>query len=351
MKIGIIGYSLSGKTTVFNTLTGMHARADGFHSAGKETNVGRIQVPDQRIEFLSRVFKPEKTVPAEINFVDIAGFTESSGGKSGFAPQDLAWMRQVEAFTYVVRAFRNEAVVHPLGRIDPAGDIAGLDGELALADLMVIEKRLSRLAREGKKDSPEYDILGRCQDILEQGDVLREHTFGKEEFKILTNFQFLSLKPRLVLVNTGEEQIDLDPVLAERFGLGIIAFCAKVEQEITELPQEEQQEFLEALGIDRPARDKFIRAAYELCDLICFFTVGSDEVRAWTIEEGTGAQAAAGKIHTDMERGFIRAVVVSWEDFSAEPDMHRMKESGKLRLEGKTYRVADGDIIEIRFNV
>ena len=349
MKIGIIGYSLSGKTNVFNTLTGQHARADGFHAADKKTNIGRIQVPDERLEALSNIFKPKKTTSVEINFVDMAGITES-GGKSGFTAEELGWMRTVDAFTYVVRAFENEAVQHPLGKIDPAFDIESLDEELALADLLVIEKRTSRLEKEGKKSSPEYELLSRCQSFLEDGTVLRESSLSKDDVQTLTNFQFLSLKPRLILINTGEENMELDSALAERFS-GIIAFCAKLEQEISELPPEEQKEYLEVLGIDEPARDKFIRASYKLLNLISFFTVIKDEVRAWTIEEGTEMVKAAGKIHSDMERGFIRAEVVAFEDFIAEPDMHRMKEVGKLRLEGKHYKVADGDIAQIRFNV
>ena len=349
MEIGIIGYSLSGKTTVFNTLTGQHARAEGFHASGKKANIGRIQVPDERLEALSGIFKPKKTTPAEINFVDLAGITES-GGKSGFTSEELGWMRTVDAFTYVVRAFEDQAVQHPLDRINPASDIQSLNEELALADLLVIEKRLSRLEKEGEKSSPEFELLTRCRSCLEEDTVLREASLGLDDVRQLANFQFLSLKPRLVLVNTGEENMELDPGLAGRFS-GSIAFCAKLEQEISELAPEEQAEFLEAMGIAEPARDKFIRASYKLLNLISFFTVISDEVRAWTVEQGTEMAAAAGKIHTDMERGFIRAEVVAFEDFIGDPDMHRMKEQGKLRLEGKHYPVADGDIVQIRFNV
>ncbi|MBN2288031.1 MAG: redox-regulated ATPase YchF [Candidatus Glassbacteria bacterium] len=349
MKIGIIGYSLSGKTTVFNTLTGQHARAESFHAAEKKANVGRIQVPDPRLDALAGIFKPQKTTPTEINFVDMAGIT-GSVGKGGFSAEELGWMRTVDAFTFVVRAFANEAVQHPLGRIDPALDIESLDEELALADLLVVEKRLARLEKEGKKSSPEYELLDRCRGCLENGTVLRRASLSRDEEQMLSNFQFLSLKPRLVLVNTGEENIEPDPALSGRFE-GIIGFCAGLEQEIAELAPEEQAEFMEAMGIKEPGLDKFIRASYKLLSLISFFTVISDEVRAWTVEEGTEMAAAAGKIHSDMERGFIRAEVVAFEDFIAEPDMHRMKETGQLRLEGKHYKVADGDIVQVRFNV
>jgi ribosome-binding ATPase len=349
MKIGIIGYSLSGKTTIFNTLTGQHARADSFRAAGKKANMGRIQVPDDRLQALSDIFKPQKTTPAEINFIDMAGITES-GGKSGFTAEDLGWMRTVEAFTYVVRAFEDQVVEHPMGRIDPRADIQNLDEELVLADLLVIEKRLARLEKEGDKSSAEHELLASCQSCLEDGTALREATLDENEIMKLMNYQFLSLKPRLILVNTGENEMELDPGLAEKFD-GIVAFCARIEQEVSELPSDEQQEYLEVLGIEKPARDKFIRASYKLLKLISFFTVGSDEVRAWTVEEDTEMPKAAGKIHSDMERGFIRAEVVAYDDFIAQPDMHQMKKLGKRRLEGKQYKVADGDIVEVLFNV
>lgn len=349
MKIGIIGYSLSGKTTIFNTLTGQHARADGFRAAGKKANIGRIQVPDDRLQALSDIYKPQKTTPAEINFIDMAGITES-GGKSGFTAEELGYMRTVEAFTYVVRAFEDQVVEHPLGRIDPGADIQNLDEELVLADLLVVEKRLARLEKEGDRSSTEHELLARCQSCLENGTPLRDTALDENEVQILANYQLLSLKPRLILVNTGENEMGLPPVLAEKYD-GIIAFCARIEQEVSELPPDEQQEYLEVLGIDKPARDKFIRTSYKLLKLISFFTVGSDEVRAWTIEEGTEMPRAAGKIHSDMERGFIRAEVVAFDDFITAPDMHQMKKLGKRRLEGRHYKVADGDIVEVLFNV
>ena len=348
MKIGLIGYPLSGKTTVFNTLTGLHARVDSFISSGKEANVGLIKVPDNRLDLLSEIYQPKKITHAEISFVDLAGITSTSGG--GFDANTLALMRQVEAFTYVVRDFTSEAVNHPLGRIDPAGDISGLDQEMDLADLIVIENRQSRLEKEGNKHSPEYTLLDRCREALENSTPLRQAGLSGEELKALSGFGFLSLKPRLILLNTGEENMAGDPAVAERFH-NVIAFCASVEQQITELEAGEQEEFLEALEIEEPARDKFIHAAYGLLELICFFTVVSNELRAWTIKRGTEAVHAAGKIHSDIERGFIRAEVVNFDDFIKEPSMARMKELGKLRLEGKNYIVQDGDIINFRFNV
>ena len=348
MKIGLIGYPLSGKTTVFNALTGLHARTDSFVASGKEANVGLIKVPDVRVDRLAAFHQPKKTTHAEISFVDLAGIAATAGG--GFDSGSLNLMRQVEAYTIVVRAFASEAVSHPLNRIDPADDIKKIEEEMTLADLIVVEKRLELIIKEGKKGSTEYLLLERCREVLENGAPLREGDFGAEERKSLTGFTFLSLKPRLVLINTDEDNIAGDPALKEK-SPHVISFCASLEQQISELAPEERGEFLEALGIDQPARDKFVRAAYALMNLISFFTVGKDEVKAWTIERDTPAVRAAGKIHSDIERGFIRAEVVHYDDFDAEPNMARLRELGKLRLEGKNYEVADGDIINFRFNV
>lgn len=348
MKIALIGYPLSGKTTVFNTLTGLHARTDGFISGGKEANVGLIRVPDERVERLSEIYQPKKTTHAEISFVDVAGI--QSTGSGGIDSQSLSYMRTVDAFALVVRSFRDPAVSHPLDRIDPAGDVAGMEGEMALSDLMIVEKRMARLEKESKRASVEYELLVRCNEALGEGRPLREIGFSAEQQRTLAGFQFLTLKPRMILLNTDEEDQAGDPAFLERFK-DSIAFSAALEQQITELGPDEQAEFLEAMGIDEPARHKFIRAAYGLMELISFFTVGKDEVKAWTINRGTDAVNAAGKIHSDIQRGFIRAEVVSYVDFIAEPNMARMKELGKLRLEGKTYVVRDGDIINFRFNV
>ncbi|MEA1996316.1 MAG: redox-regulated ATPase YchF [Gemmatimonadota bacterium] len=348
MKIGLIGYPLSGKTSVFNTLTGLHARVDSFHSSGKEANVGTIKVPDQRLERLEEIYRSGKVVHAEINFVDIAGIMTTGGS---FEAKTLSLMRMVDALTYVIRDFRDETVSHPRDRIDPVRDIEGLDDELKLADLIVVENRQTRIAKEGKKGSPEYALLERCRVALEEGTPLKDIQLAAEELKTLTGFDFLSLKPRLILLNTDELNMRGDPAVAERFE-DVVSFCAKVESEIAELDSpEEQQEFLEAMEISEPAREKFIHASYRLLNLISFLTIGKDEVRAWTITRGTDALRAAGKVHSDIERGFIRAETVAYDDFIAEPSMVRMKELGKVRLEGKTYVVADGDMIDFRFNV
>jgi ribosome-binding ATPase len=350
MKIGLIGYPLSGKTAVFNTLTGQHARTDSFHSSGKQANVGLIKVPDQRIDALVEIFKPKKTTFAEINFADFAGISAEDGGGSGFDSQSLNLMRQLDALAFVVRAFQDETVLHSLGRIDPAADVAGIDEELQLADLIVIETRQQRLNRERKQGSKEYLLLDKCRAALEDGNPLRDVGLSEDEIRALSGFTFLTLKPRMVLVNTGEDDLGNDGGVCEKYP-GAITFCASLEQQIAELPPEDQQEFLEAMEIAEPARPKFIRAAYGLMQLISFFTVGEDEVKAWTISDGTPAVEAAGKIHSDIQRGFIRAEVAAYDDYIVDKDMVKLKERGRLRLEGKNYVVQDGDIINFRFNV
>lgn len=349
MKIGLIGYPLSGKTAVFNTLTGLNARTDSFHSAGKQANVGLIKVPDERIDALAEIFKPKKTTFAEINFADFSGIS-SDAGAGGFDAQSLNLMRQLDALAFVVRAFVDEAVLHPKDRIDPSADVTGIEEELQLADLIVVEARQKRLGKEGQKASKEYELLDKCRVALEDGMTLREVGLSVEETRALAGFTFLSLKPRMVLVNTGEDALDDDGGASEKYS-GVITFCASVEQQIAELAPEEQQEFLEAMEIAEPARPKFIRAAYGLMQLISFFTVGEDEVKAWTISNGSPAVEAAGKIHSDIQRGFIRAEVAAFDDYIVDKDMVKLKERGKLRLEGKNYVVQDGDIINFRFNV
>ncbi|MBW7996101.1 MAG: redox-regulated ATPase YchF [Candidatus Glassbacteria bacterium] len=349
MKIGLIGYPLSGKTAVFNTLTGLHARTDSFHSAGKQANVGLIKVPDVRIDELSAIYKRKKTTYAEINFADFAGISADSGS-GGFDSQSLSLMRQLDALAFVVRAFEDETVPNPRGRPDPVADVTGIEEELQLADLIVVENRQQRLGKEARQGTKEYELLEKCRAALEDGRPLRDIGLGGEEARALTGFTFLSLKPRLILVNTGEDALDDDRGAGEKFD-NTITFCASVEQQIAELQPDEQQEFLEAMEISEPARPKFIRAAYGLMELISFFTVGDDEVKAWTIKAGTPAVEAAGKVHTDIQRGFIRAEVAAYDDYIVDRDMVKLKERGKLRLEGKNYVVQDGDIINFRFNV
>jgi hypothetical protein len=352
MKVGIVGLAGSGKTTIFNTLTGLKAEVGGY--GGKEkANIGMIKVPDERIEALTRIYKPKKKVLAEMAFADFAG-PEEEKAKSGseLDPKVVADMREVEALVHVVRSFVNPLDERPP---DPMGDIRAFESELILADLIPIENRLNRLKKE-KANPREKDLIEKCKETLEAELPLRSLELSTEDWQMLAGFRFLTQKPMMILLNVGESEIGSPaPAQIETYArensLKLITMCGKAEMEIAELPPEEQGDFLKDLGIAEPARDRFIRAAYELLDLISFLTAGEDECRAWTIRRGTVAQRAAGKVHSDIERGFIRAEVVSFKDFIECGSEHRCKELGKFKLEGKEYIVHDGDIINFRFNV
>ncbi|MEW6730260.1 MAG: redox-regulated ATPase YchF [Acidobacteriota bacterium] len=352
MKVGIVGLAGAGKTTVFNTLTGLKAEVGGY--GGKEKpNVGIIKVPDPRIEELTRIYKPKRKVLAEMVFVDVAGPEgERAKGSAELDPKLVAEMREVDALVHVVRGFNSPLIERPL---DLMRDIKAFESELILSDLIPIENRLNRMKKE-KANPREKELIEQCKAILEAEQPLRSQSLSTDEWQLLAGFRFLTQKPMLLLLNLGEVEIGQPvPVEVQEYaqagGLKLLTMCGKAEMEIAELPSEEQGEFLKDLGITEPTRDRFIRAAYELLDLISFLTAGEDECRAWTIKRGTIAQRAAGKVHSDIERGFIRAEVIAYQDFIACGSEARCKELGKLRLEGKEYIVQDGDIINFRFNV
>lgn len=347
MKVGIVGFAGTGKTTVFNTLTGLKAEVGGY--GGKEKNLGIIKVPDLRIDRLAEIYKTRRKVFAEIAFVDFAGPAES-GRTSDLEPKVVAEMREVDALVQVVRAFSNPMLETAP---DPLQEVKAFQSELILADLIPIENRLNRMKKE--KASPrEKELFERVKEALDSERPVRSLQLSNEEIQLLAGFRLLTQKPLMLLLNVDEPTRnvpeDLEAYVSEN-GLKIISMCGKAEMEIAELAADEQEEFLKDLGIAEPARDRFIRAAYELLDLISFLTAGEDECRAWTIKRGTSAQKAAGKIHSDIERGFIRAEVVSYKDFIECGSEAKCKEQGKFRLEGKDYTVADGDIINFRFNV
>ncbi len=350
MQIGIVGPKASGKTTVFSALTG----GAGIPASGGQStkpNVGVIKVPDERIEKLSAIFQPKKTVFTDIKFIDLQGQEPKSG--KGIDAQTVAEIRNVDAVVVVVRAFENPAVPHPANSINPSRDFQNYESELRITDFIQIENRLERMKKENKKGI-EADVLERCKEHLEADRPLRTLALPESDLRAIAGFRFLSQRPLLVLVNTSEgESLDFADVAAQVKAAGgsLMTLCAKVEQEIAQLPPEEQKDFLAEMGIERPARERFVRAAYAMLDLISFFTVGEDEVRAWTIAKGTKAQQAAGKIHSDLERGFIRAEVVHYDDFLSVPSMAKAREKALLRQEGKEYLVKDGDIMEIKFNV
>ena len=360
MKIAIIGLSNSGKTTVFNALTGMNVEATVYATVTGEPNLGVVKVPDSRIDTLSGIFKPKKTTNAAIEYIDYIGLTKGDV-KQNRKVFDL--IKDVEAIVHVVRAFDDESVIHPLGNTDPARDIETLELELIFGDLDLVEKRLDRMQeaqkKSGKKpDESEKKLLLKCQEFLTKETALRDVEFTEEELKAMRALQFMSTIPKVIVLNIGEKDLESDKAgnlrssIPERHqSIPVLTLCGKIEMEIAQLPPEEKGLFLEELKIDEPASNKLIKSCYQMLGLISFLTAGEDEVRAWTIRKGTDAVTAAGKIHSDIARGFIRAEVISYADFISSGTMQAAKEKGLLRLEGKTYEVKDGDIINFRFNV
>ena len=346
MKAGLVGYSQSGKTTLFNALTGLHK---GGPAARGQVHLGGIKVPDPRIDALAAIFKPKKTTYAEMRFIDVPG---PAGKGSGLDVESLRALAEADAFCLVLRGFT--AVDGTPA--DPPRELNDFDAELVLHDLAIVEKRLDRLRKEQHKGSGEFHELERLHAQLDQGGALRVMSWSDAEEKELAHFGFLSRRPLLVVVNVPEEAAAAPPppaleAGARTRGAEVLSLCAAVEADIAELDPAEQPDFLQSLGLSEPARARFIRAAYRLLDLISFFTVGEDEVRAWPIRRGDRAPRAAGRIHSDLERGFIRAEVTHYDDFVALGSESRARHEGKLRLEGKEYVVKDGDILNVRFAV
>ena len=353
MKVGLVGFAGSGKTTVFNTLTGLTAEVGGY-GAREKANVGVIKVPDHRVDKLAEIFKPKKKTYAEISFVDVAGpqADDAEQAQSGLDPKLVQHMREADALVHVVRAFDNPMLSQAA---NPPRDIRSFDDELMLTDLVQIENRITRLKKE-KDSARESELMERLKSALEEEHPLRDADLTHEDLGLIAGFRFLSLKPLLLLLNQPEDAVgDVVPPeiheLAEAKNLSAIAMSGKVEMEIAQLAPEEQRDFLQDLGLTEPARDRFIRAAYSLLDLISFLTSGEDECRAWSIKRGTTAHKAAGVIHSDIERGFIRAEVTRFEDLAELRSEARCREQGKLKLEGKDYIVQDGDVVHFRFNV
>jgi GTP-binding protein YchF len=344
MKIGLIGHRGGGKTTIFNMLTGLQAQVGGFGSR-EEVHLGVIKVPDARINKLAQIYKPKKTTYAEIRFTDFPPSEGEDHSKS--SDVIISQMREVDAMALVLDDFQPGA--------DPLRALDDLLTDMILADMTIVENRRVRLKKE-KARPLEETLLERCAKALENEESLRNLAFTSDEENLLTGFGFLSCKPVLALFNQGDDRAGqpLAPPYEEalkRRGLEGLALAGKVEMEVAQLDESDRASFLREIGIRESARDRFIRASYRLLNLISFLTAGEDEVRAWTITQGTPARKAAGKIHSDIERGFIRAEVVAYEDFIAHGSETKCKEAGKLRLEGKDYVVQDGDIVHFRFAV
>jgi GTP-binding protein YchF len=361
MKIGIIGFSNSGKTTVFNALTGQALETTAYPTTGGEPHMGVVHVPDARVARLSEIYRPKKTTYATVDYIDYIGLTKGDPKQN---QKVSGFIKDADALLHVVRAFEDPSVAHPFEKIDPLRDMQALELELIFGDLELVEKRLERMeegARKGKKPSEaEKALLVKCKEALEAETPLRAVDFSEDEMKAMRHLEFISIKPEAVVFNVSEEIFrDRQKVeaLAGEAGKSLrgkaeaLALSGKIEMELAQLQPDEAGAFLEDLGIEEPALERLIRVSYRLLDLISFFTVGEDEVRAWTIKNGTLAPGAAGKIHTDIEKGFIRAEVISYEDFIKSGNMAEARKHGLLRLEGKTYEVRDGDIINFRFNV
>lgn len=349
MKVGIVGFRGSGKTTVFNALTGLKAEVGGYHGDDVK-NVGHIKVPDDRLRQLADRIKPKKVVFAEMLFADLAAATPSRG--KGFSPQAMAEMRQADALVHVVRGFENPDLSDPA---DLVRDARAFESEISLADMIVVENRLERLKKQGDKGL-ERDRLELLMAHLEEERPLRTLDLAGDAWDGLAGFGFISRKSNLLLLNVPEEEAAAEipediADFAELNRLHAMVVSGLVEMEINDFDEAEGLEYLESLGLAEPARERFVRRVYTMLELISFFTFTSDEVRAWTIRRGTNVHQAAGKIHTDMARGFIRAEVMQWRDVAESESEAKMREAGKIRLEGKDYIPADGEVIRIRFNV
>ncbi len=359
MEIGIIGLPYSGKTTIFSTLLKHKSSAP---SSGKQSaEHGIVKVPDERLDKLTAMFNPKKQVNAVIDYVKVSGL-ESGGSTQGLPAQFLANLKNVDALLIMIRDFENEFYPHPLDRIDPKADINYINSEFLLSDLMIVETRYEKLQKlipktQDEHDKKEFALMTRLKAQLEEEKPLRELEFSEHEQLILKGYQFLSAKPVLYVLNIPEDRISdaasYETGFAEFSGTSsaVTTISAEIEKEISDLSAEDAAVFMEDLGIAEPALHKLIRKSYELLGLISFFTVGEDECRSWPIRRGTNAQKAAGVIHSDLEKGFIRAETVHYTELMEQGSLSVCKEKGLLRLEGKEYEVKDGDILNIRFNV
>lgn len=363
MKIGLIGLPQTGKTTFFNLLTGTGKDTGSSSYAKTGATEGSAKIPDERIDFLTEIYKPKKVTYAALDVIDINGITpENSGSKSSSAYYFLEKARQADALVHVVRAFRDDSVPHIDGSIDPLRDIQTVNIELLFADLAIIENRIQRIEtgkKVTKENQQELIVLKKCRECLESEKLINSLELSDEEKVYLRTFNFLTERPLVILVNLDDEQFTKGSYekkeellqYADSGKLPVIEVCAKTELEISELDEDDKNLFMEDLGIKETGISRLATAVYDYLQLISFLTVGEDEVRAWTIKKGTQAKAAGGKIHSDIERGFIRAEVVKYKDFKSLGSMQKIKEKGLFRLEGKEAIIEDGDIINFRFNV
>ena len=361
VKCGIVGLPNVGKSTLFNALTKAGIQAENYPFCTIEPNVGIVPVPDPRQDKLAEIVKPERVLPTTMEFVDIAGLVAGASKGEGLGNKFLANIRETDAICHVVRCFEDDDVVHVAGKINPLDDVDVIDTELALADMDSIEKailRYTKVAKSGDKEAKaKLVVLDKVKAQLDEGKAVRAMDLDEDEEAMLQEFFLLTNKPTMYIANVAEDGFGNNPMLdkviahAEAEGSAVVPVCAAMEAEMVELDEDDLKEFLSELGLEEPGLNRVIRAGYTLLDLQTYFTAGVKEVRAWTVKVGATAPEAAGVIHTDFQKGFIRAEVMAYEDFVANNGEQGCKEAGKLRLEGKEYIVQDGDVMHFRFNV
>lgn len=364
MKLGIVGLPNVGKSTLFNAITNAGAQSANYAFCTIEPNIGVVDVPDYRLDKLTEMYSPDKTTPASIEFVDIAGLVKGASKGEGLGNKFLSYIREVDAIVHVVRCFENDDIIHVEGSIDPVRDIETINLELLLSDAEILDRRITKSEKELKGDKSlqkEVDFLHRLKAELENGVNARAVETDEEESEILSGIGLLSAKPVIYACNMCEddfrnnietnERYNAVKALAAKEGAEVLPICAELEAEISSLSKDEKEMFLADIGVDKGGLDLLIQRSYDLLGLMSFLTAGKPEVRAWTIKKGTKAPKAAGKIHSDIERGFIRAEVVSFDELMTYGSMQAAKENGKIRSEGKEYIMQDGDIVLFRFNV